>query len=94
MEDSMSRSYKKVPVAGHTGADSEKYDKKIWHRRFRHKTKSILRSMHNDADSIDEVIMPVEHEVSNTWSMSKDGKSYLGNWLKKNVDMIRKIIGK
>lgn len=50
--------------------------------------------MHNDADSIEEVIMPVEHEVSNTWSMSKDGKSYLGNWLKKNVDMIRKIMGK
>lgn len=90
----MSRSYKKVPVAGHTGADSEKRDKKIWHRRFRHKTKDILRSLHNDPDMIDDIIMPVEDDVSSTWAMSKDGKSYLGNWLKKNVDRIRQIMGK
>jgi len=90
----MSRSYKKVPVAGHTGAESEKYDKKIWHRRFRHRTKDILRSMHNDPDMIDDVVMPVEDDVSNTWSMSKDGKHYLGNWLKKNMDRIREIMGK
>ena len=92
----MSRSYKKVPVAGHTGADSEKTDKKIWHRRFRHKTKDIIRSMymHNDVESIDDVVMPVEDDVSNTWSMSKDGKHYLGGWLKKNMDRIREIMGK
>lgn len=90
----MSRSYKKVPVAGHTGAESEKYDKKIWHRRFRHRTKDILRSMHNDPDMIDDTIMPVEDDVSSTWSMSKDGKHYLGNWLKRNMDRIREIMGK
>ena len=90
----MSRSYKKTPVIGHTAAESEKYDKKLWHRRFRHKTKDILRSLHNDPDMIDDTIMPVEEDVSSTWSMSKDGKSYLGNWLKKNVDRIREIMGK
>lgn len=90
----MSRSYKKTPIIGHTNADSEKYDKKVWHRRFRHKTKDILRSMRNDPDMIDDTIMPVESDVSNTWAMSKDGKSYLGNWLKKNVDRIRQIMGK
>lgn len=90
----MSRSYKRVPVAGHTNADSEKTDKKIWHRRFRHKTKSILRSLHNDVDSMNDVVMPVENDVSSLWSMSKDGKAYLGDWLKKNVDMFRKIMGK
>lgn len=90
----MSRSYKKVPVIGHTGADSEKADKKIWHRRFRHKTKDILRSMHNDVEGMDDVIMPVETDVSNTWAMSKDGKHYIGEWLKKNVDRIREIMGK
>jgi len=90
----MSRSYKKVPITGHTGAESEKYNKKIWHRRFRHKTKDILRSMHNDVDKMEDTIMPVEDDVSSTWSMSKDGKSYLGNWLKKNVDRIRHIMGK
>lgn len=90
----MSRSYKKTPVIGHTAAESEKYDKKLWHRRFRHKTKDILRSLHNDPDMIDDTIMPVEDDVSSTWAMSKDGKSYLGNWLKKNVDRIRQIMGK
>ena len=90
----MSRSYKKTSIIGHTKSESEKYDKKIWHRRFRHKTKDILRSLHNDPDMIDDTIMPVEEDVSSTWSMSKDGKSYLGNWLKRNVDRIRQIMGK
>lgn len=90
----MSRSYKKTPIAGQTTAESEKSDKKIWHRRFRHKTKDILRSMHNDADMMNDTVMPVEDEFSNIWSMSKDGKVYLGEWLKKNVDRIRHIIGK
>ena len=90
----MSRSYKKVPVAGHTNADSEKSDKKIWHRKFRHKTKDILRSMHNDMELMDDVIMPIEDDVSSPSSMSKDGKTYLGDWLKKNVDKIRHVMGK
>lgn len=90
----MSRSHKKTPILGHTKAESEKSDKKIWHRRFRHKTKDILRSMHNDADMMDDVIMPIEDDVSNLWLMSKDGKSYLGDWLKKNVDRIRQVMGK
>ena len=90
----MSRSYKKTPITGHTKSESEKYDKKIWHRRFRHKTRDILRSLHNDPDMIDDAVMPIEDDVSNTWSMSKDGKTYLGNWLKKNMDRIREIMGK
>ena len=90
----MSRSHKKVPVIGHTKSESEKSDKKFWHRRFRHKTKDIIRSMHNDVDSMDEVIMPVEDDVSSTCSMSKDGKHYVGRWLKKNMDRLRDIMGK
>lgn len=90
----MSRSYKKTPIIGHTKSESEKYDKKIWHRRFRHKTKDILRSLHNDPDMIDDAVMPVEDDVSSLWSMSKDGKTYLGNWLKKNMNRIREIMGK
>lgn len=90
----MSRSYKKTPIIGHTKSESEKDDKKIWHKRFRHKTKDILRSMHNDTEMINDTLMPVEEDVSNTWSMSKDGKTYLGNWLKKNVNRIREIMGK
>ena len=89
----MSRSRKKTPIGGWAG-DSEKEDKKIWHRQFRHKSKNILRGIHNDMDSLEEVVLPVRNEVSNLWSMSKDGKHYFGNWLKKNVEMFRKLMGK
>ena len=90
----MSRSYKKTPIIGTTKSESEKSDKKIWHRKFRHKTKNIIQSLHNDDGIIGDVVMPIENDVSNTWSMSKDGKKYLGNWLKKNLNRIREIMGK
>lgn len=91
----MSRSKKKTPICGWTGGvDSEKEDKKIWHRQFRHKIKNILRGSHNDVDSLEEVVMPVRNEVSNIASMSKDGKHYFGNWLKKNLDMFGKFMRK
>jgi len=90
----MSRSYKKTPVIGHTKAESEKHDKKIWHRKFRHKIKNILHAAHNDVEQINDIVMPIESDVSNTATMSKDRKHYLGNWLKKNFEHIRSIMGK
>ena len=67
----MSRSRKKTPVCEHffSNADSEKEDKRIWHRRMR---AAILVRLH-DADP-DEVLLPHEREVSNVWGMAKDGK--------------------
>lgn len=90
----MSRSYKKTPIIGNTKSESEKSDKKAWHRKFRHKAKNIIQSLHNDDGIIGDVVMPIENEVGNTWAMSKDGKQYLGNWLKKNLDRIREVMGK
>ena len=91
----MSRSYKKTPVSGNTFAESDKQGKKIWHKQYRHKTKQILKSTHNDVDILEDMNIPNEKEVGlGTWSWPKDGKKYLGEWLKNNTEWIRKVMGK
>lgn len=77
----MSRSYKKVPIFG-IADQSEKYDKKKWHRAFRKKTKDIIHQTHFDLDELENTIFPIKEDVSNPWSMSKDGKQY---WKPKNI---------
>lgn len=77
----MSRSFKKTPVVGHAGA-SEKEDKKKWHRAFRKKTKDIIHQSHFDTSELEDTVFPIEEDVSNPWSMSKDGKRY---WNPKNI---------
>ena len=65
----MSRSYRRTPVSTPYGCQSEKADKRLWHRRMR---AAILVRLHN-ADP-DEVWLPHTREVSNPWCMGKDGK--------------------
>lgn len=65
----MSRSRKKTPVCGLAYCDSEKEDKRIWHRRMR---AAVLVRLHN-ADP-DEVLLPHEHEIGELWNLGKDGK--------------------
>ena len=95
MEVYMSRSYKKTPVSGNTSADSDKIGKRIWHKQFRHKTKQILKSTHNDAELLEDVNIPNEKEVGyGPWHWPKDGKRYLGEWIKNNIERIRQVMGK
>jgi len=75
----MSRSRNWTPVAGMTGAPSEKDDKRRANRKLRRKTKS------GDPEN-----PPALRVVSDVWSMAKDGKRYLdlrepGNekWMRK-----------
>lgn len=71
----MSRSVKKTPVLPVTKAASEKQDKQVWHRRLRHKEKIGLATTQDM-----EAYMPSDQrEVSDPWSMAKDGKRYLGS---------------
>ena len=59
----MSRSHRKTPVFGFTTATSEKQDKRHANRRLRravHQGKIYLRL----------------RDVSNVWSLGKDGKKY------------------
>lgn len=72
----MSRSYKKTSVIGHTGA-SEKQDKKHAHKVYRKRIKDDISSSHGDVEKLQELIMPIEEELSDTWTMSKDGKHYV-----------------
>lgn len=73
----MSRSYKKTSVIGNTGASSEKFDKKHAHKVYRKHIKDNIASSHGDVERLEELIMPIEEELSDTCTMSKDGKHYV-----------------
>ncbi len=94
----MSRSYKKTPVIGHTGASSEKSDKKHAHKVYRKHVKNNIASSHGDVDALEDLVMPIEEELSNTWTMSKDGKHYvnLEDYVNNNIvyDSIQKSLRK
>ena len=70
----MSRSYRKHDIHGN-GGGSEKDDKRIANRCLRHNVKRLL---HIEPE---HEILPIMREVSDTWNMNKDGKSYFGDLL-------------
>jgi len=74
----MSRSKRRTPIFGH-GGGSEKWDKREANRKLRRKSKSLLKSINEN------VIMPLMREVSNVWSMNKDGKSYFNKATEKDM---------
>jgi hypothetical protein len=63
----MSRSRRKTPVLGITTAKSEKQDKRIANRKLR---RAVKQRLGYDPDGV----LPALREVSNVWSMDKDGK--------------------
>jgi hypothetical protein len=65
----MSRSVKHTPMFSYIRVRSEATDKKIWHGRLRAHERTVLASGGED--------MPHVKEVSNPWTMAKDGK---GRW--------------
>ena len=65
----MSRSRRKTPIAVITTAESEKSDKRIYNRRFRHAFGQYLLK------NPDGEPLPALREYSNPWSMDKDGKA-------------------
>lgn len=66
----MSRSFKKVPIAGLTNAESDKPFKVQSHKRIRRRNKVLLQ-MFPDTD-----VFFHENELTNEWSSLKDGKRY------------------
>ncbi len=66
----MSRSYIKRTYHGITTAETEKQDKRLNNRRLRRQVNQRL-TQDQDPD-----ILPELKEVSNRWSMDKDGKIY------------------
>ena len=72
----MSRSYRKNPIIGNTGT-SEKYDKVHAHRKTRKQIRDHITSTHGDLELLEEIMMPTEEEISDDWTMAKDGKTYI-----------------
>lgn len=70
----MSRSRRKTPIFGHTTCRSERQDKKLWHQRWRTRERKTLASASPEA--LDSHLPLLESQVSNVWSMGKDGHSY------------------
>lgn len=68
----MSRSYRKTPITSFSSGISEKFDKQKYNRILRRENKERLRN------GGDDYFLIVE-EVSDIWSMNKDGKRWFGN---------------
>jgi hypothetical protein len=66
----MSRSRRHTPVCGITTARSEKADKRQAHRRLRARARSVAARAHPERDAV----WPGLRDVSDPWSMAKDGK--------------------
>ncbi|WP_157489277.1 MULTISPECIES: hypothetical protein [unclassified Lysobacter] len=64
----MARSKRKTPVSGVTSATSEKSDKAASHRKIRRAVRQIV-------PVTPEAVLPLEKELTNTFSMDKDGKA-------------------
>ena len=79
----MTRSRKKTCISGTTLCKSEKKDKVANHKRER---KAVKQAMSNG----DEVL-PHYRELSNPWSMGKDGRFYFGNY---DADKVSKWLRK
>lgn len=69
----MSRSQRHSLIIGTTGAFSEKADKRRWHQRWRAKQRAQLAGYFDGAD----ILMVHYREVSDPWTMAKDGKTRL-----------------
>ena len=64
----MSRSKKRTPVCGNAGARSEKQDKRLYNRRYRHVCKQLIHV------APERELLPLLREYSNPGAMAKDGK--------------------
>ena len=83
----MSRSYKKTPIRGCTSCHSERFDKFIWHKKWRLKERLKLAAL--KGNDLDNHSTTLPEEVSNPWSMGKDGKYYFP--LVKQLELFEQI---
>lgn len=70
----MSRSRRQTPIIGNTTCRSERQDKKIWHRRWRTRERNAL--INASTEALASHLPLLENQVSNVWSMGKDGHTY------------------
>jgi len=87
----MSRSRRKTPIFGMTSCRSERQDKVIWHGRLRARERDRLRSASPDA--LASHLPAQERQVSNPWTMGKDGHYFWPRDRQIGVAEIRANIG-
>jgi len=83
----MSRSRRRTPIHGHTTCRSEREDKKLWHQRWRTRERTLLTGAPPDA--LDAHLPLLEKQVSNPWTMGKDGRAYWS--IKRQIVMAERI---
>ena len=64
----MARSRRKSPVRGITTSESDKRDKQAAHRTERRRVRHVVKS------EPETEVLPHTRELSDPWSMAKDGK--------------------
>ncbi len=69
----MARSMRPTPTFGMTTHESEKADKRRANRRLRRRVREVVSSVNAPE------VLPALREVSNLWSMAKDGRSHWPN---------------
>ena len=69
----MSRSKKKTPIRG-VANNSDKESKREANRLERKIVKQIL---HEHADKLDEIELPIKREIKDVWEFNKDGKYFI-----------------
>ena len=73
----MARSRRRMPITSMTINASEKQDKRWANRNHRSATRRTLKS----AADPDAAVLPTLRDVSDPWSMTKDGRSWFGRHL-------------
>jgi len=71
----MSRTRKRIAMRNHpAGADSEKEDKKRWHRKYRRKVAITTATLtkKNDSEHEGKNDFPLVSEIVDPWQMGKD----------------------
>ena len=70
----MARSRRRTPITSMTTNASEKQDKRWANRNHR----AALRRVLKRAADPDTAVLPTLRDVSDPWSMAKDGRSWFG----------------
>ncbi len=86
----MSHSFRHTPVIGITTAASDKPGKKIANRKLRQRVRMALL----ECPDFDNLVVPLQREVSDVWDFPKDGKRRINLNDSDYCDLYRKYMRK
>ncbi len=83
----MSRSFRHTPIIGRSTAVSDQPFKKFANRKLRQQVRMAIL----ECQDFDNLVVPLQREVSDVWVFPKDGKCHLSS---KDCDLYRKYMRK